>query len=107
MGEVLRYPTERKRAYPTGYLRWKEELPEGVVRLPSLEERRPGPEPIEATQSSVAYVMIVALMMALDWQTRLAMEGFVAWRAEGNPHDEAALKAIELIKAYSEKVRGK
>ena len=68
MGEVLRYPTDRKRPYRSAYLRWDAEPQEGVVRLaprvqPTFKHLRRTPE----------LLLFMALLRAMDGPTRWRM----------------------------------
>ena len=68
MGEVLRYPTARKRAYPSPRLRWDAEPQEGVVRL------TPPPQPaFKHLRRTPELLLLIALLKAMDGPTRWRM----------------------------------
>ena len=68
MGEVLSYPTTRKRAYASARLRWDDEAPEGVVRL-----NPPPPPMFKHLKRSPELLLMMAVLKAMDGPSRWRM----------------------------------
>ncbi len=95
MGDVLRYPTSRKRPYNKPYNKrfgYRGELPDNVVRL-----RPPPPPPAPSRTGLIAFHLLAAMLADQTGAERMRIADAVKRASDRSPESAALEDAYELL----------